>query len=108
MDADKRRTPIALFAALTRAVREEAMPEPLRARAYAALDVLSACVGAPPFSARLEELRALATEHAELHDTVQPFMPELGALVTAGWVAPADTPPPTTSRPRRRPLARQS
>jgi hypothetical protein len=83
MDARTRQTPIALFAALTRAVREEAMPDDTRAQAYEELDAMAANIGLSTFAAQRDRFVALARDSAELNAAVRHFEPALAALACA-------------------------
>ncbi|HEX6363414.1 MAG TPA: hypothetical protein VFZ93_10680 [Albitalea sp.] len=71
-----------MFASLTRAVREEAMPEEVRTKAFAALEELAAHWRMPHFATSLAGFTALAKENDDLRSAVQRFLPCLQASAT--------------------------
>jgi hypothetical protein len=75
MSRDGRTSPIAVFAAVTRAVREESMPEEVRARAFAALERMAAHLGLASYEEQFQVLRALAGEHNDLKGALAPHWP---------------------------------
>jgi len=75
-------TPVALFAALARAVREEAMPEEMRAKAFAALEEMAAHWRMPHFATSLAGFTALTTESEDLRSAVECFLPNLHACAS--------------------------
>lgn len=74
------RTPVALFVALTRAVREAGVPDDVRIRAYDIIDRMARSVGLPSFRSELDALVALASLHDRIHSALQPFWDDLRAL----------------------------
>lgn len=74
-------SPVALFVALTRAVREAAVPDDVRIRAYDVIDRMARTVGQPGCQVELDALAALASEQARMHLALQPLWDDLLALV---------------------------
>lgn len=74
-------SPVALFVALTRAVREAAVHDDVRIRAYDAIDRMARTVGPPGCRVELDALVALASEHARMHLALQPLWDDLLAPV---------------------------
>jgi hypothetical protein len=72
---------VALFVALTRAVREAEVHDDVRIRAYDVIDRMAQTVGQTGCRVELEALAALASEHAQMHLALQPFWDDLLALV---------------------------
>jgi hypothetical protein len=74
---------VALFVALTRAVREAPVPESARHVAYDIVDRMAHAVGLPRFEVELEALIACATQEPRFFAPLQPFRNELRALSAA-------------------------
>jgi len=80
MSRDGRSSAIAIFTAVTRAVRDERMAEDVRAQAFAALEGLAAHVGVSTYEERLERLLALAGEHEDLNAALAPHRTALRSM----------------------------
>lgn len=80
MQPPTHRTPVALFVALTRAVREAAVSDDVRVQAYDVIDRMAQSVGQPGFRLELDALVALASRHGRIHLALQPFWHDLRAL----------------------------
>lgn len=76
------RTPVALFVALTRAVRDAAVHDDVRIRAYDVIDRMAQSVGQPSFRLELDALVALASQHIQIDSALRPFWDDLRALVS--------------------------
>lgn len=81
MQLPTHRTPVALFVALTRAVREAAVHDDVRIRAYDVIDRMARSVGQPSFGLELDALVALASQHVQIDSALKPFWDDLRALV---------------------------
>lgn len=81
MPLSTHRTPVALFVALTRAVRKAAMPDDVRIRAYDGIDRMAQSVGQPSLGLELDALVALASQHVQIDSALKPFWDDLRALV---------------------------
>lgn len=73
-------SPIRLFTALTRVVRDEPMDEAVRARAFDRLTRLGDQVFLPGFGPALDAFIACAGEDRRLHAALAPHMTALDAL----------------------------
>lgn len=82
MQLPTHRTPVALFVALTRAVREAAVHDDVRIRAYDVIDRMAQSVGQPSLRLELDALVTLASQHVRIHSALQPFWDDLRALVS--------------------------
>ena len=91
MEALPERTPVALFVALTRAVREAAVPADMRSQAYERMDRMAGSVGTPGFAAALEALTAFAALEPRLLATLKPFWPELRSLSSIASLSERET-----------------
>jgi hypothetical protein len=76
----RHQTPVALFVALTRAVREAAVQDDVRIQAYDVIDSMARLVGQPNFRLELDALVALASRHSRIHSALQPFWDDLYSL----------------------------
>jgi len=83
---------VALFVALTRAVREAPVPEGARHCAYEIVDRMARVVGLPGFEVELEALLAYATHEPRFFGALQPFLKELRSLSGAS-LAPVKAAP---------------
>jgi hypothetical protein len=92
----KHPTPIAIFARLTRAVREETMPESVRADAFAIVETLAGHFGQSAFATHLAALSALALECSELQAAIQDHLPALHEMAASAVSAPLTSPHPAT------------
>jgi hypothetical protein len=94
MGPDAAATPIRLFTALTRALRDEPMDDAVRARAMDLLTHLAGQTQLPGFSPDVQRLLTLAEQDARLKSAVAPFVAPLLAWSHAGRAAdPADVSP---------------
>jgi hypothetical protein len=75
-------SPVALFVALTRAVRDAGLQPEYRLRVYEVLDRLADAVGQPSFAVQVDALAALATREPSLHKVLNPYWTLLRALST--------------------------
>jgi hypothetical protein len=75
-------TPIRLFVAITRALREASIAEETKAKAFHAVEALADHCALPEFGMHLDVLSALLTTHDELDKALRPYMPALRALET--------------------------
>jgi hypothetical protein len=96
MSRMKHPTPIAIFARLTRAVREETMPEFVRADAFGIVETMAAHFGQPAFAAHLAALSALALECSELQAAIAASLPALHEMAASAVSAPLTSPHPAT------------
>jgi hypothetical protein len=69
------------FAALSRAVRDAALPEPVRQQAFDALMAMSGEVLTPAFPARYAAMSRLVELHPELRPAVAPHLARLAHLL---------------------------
>lgn len=76
----KHRTQVALFVALTRAVREAELPCEVRVLAFDVIDRLARSVGQSGFPVELDALDDLASRDERLHSSLRPLRDELRAL----------------------------
>jgi hypothetical protein len=83
MKTASNRTSVALFVALTRAVREAPLQEGVRNRAYDIVDRMAHSAGLPGFQVELEALEVFATQEPLLRTMLQPLWKELRALSAA-------------------------
>jgi len=74
------RTPVALFVALTRAVREAPVSAGARDRAYDIIERMAHAVYQPTFAVEVEALISCATYEPRLFGALQPFWKELRVL----------------------------
>lgn len=84
------RTPVALFVALTRAVREAEVPEGARLRAYEIIDRMARTLNLPDFEVEVEALTSFAAREPRFVAPLQPFWQELRALSAASTARRAD------------------
>ena len=77
MKPEPRTSPIALFVALSRAARDAAVPDDVRAKAFDALDNLARGASGAGFEAHHAALIALSTRHAALAVLLQPHLGQL-------------------------------
>lgn len=80
-------TPIRLFTAITRAVRDEPLKDDVRDLVFEMLAKLAEQVHQPAFARSVEELFALAQQDAQLGAVLAPFARPLRCLSTAYSVA---------------------
>lgn len=76
----RHQTPVALFVALTRAVREAAVQDDVRIEAYDVIDRMARSVGQPNSRLELDALVALASRQSQIQLAIQPFWDDLRAL----------------------------
>jgi hypothetical protein len=81
------RSSVALFVALTRAVREAPVAEGVRNRAYDIVDRMARSTGPPGFQVELEALEVFAAQEPLLLTMLQPLWKELRALSAASLVS---------------------
>ncbi|MFZ2988175.1 hypothetical protein [Ideonella sp.] len=74
------RSSVALFVALTRAVREAPVAEGGRSLAYDVIDRLAKVINTPGFKVELEALIALGAREPVLNSALEPFWQELHML----------------------------
>jgi hypothetical protein len=74
------RTPVALFVALTRPVREAPATLEARDHVFAIVDRMAHAVYLPTFAAELDALITCATREPRFSRALQPFWAELRAL----------------------------
>jgi len=86
MDTSSERTPIALFVALTRTVREAPVQECARERAYNIIDRMACAASVRSFEVELEALVACATDEKRFYAALQPFWKELRALSASSFL----------------------
>jgi maleate cis-trans isomerase len=72
VNATSPKTPIALFVALTREVRDAALTDPTRLRAFELLEGVAQGVGQPSFAARFDALAALASRDTAFSKVLRP------------------------------------
>ena len=69
------------FAALTRAVRDASLPEPVKLKALEVLELMGRDIGTPMYGEQYTHMSLLAQIHPELAAIVAPYMPRLAALL---------------------------
>jgi hypothetical protein len=69
------------FAALSRALRDAALPEPVRQQAFDVLMAMGGEVLTPAFPARYAAMRRLLEQHPELAPVVTPHLSGLAHLL---------------------------
>lgn len=92
MQTASHRSTVALFVALTRAVREAPVADGLRQRTFNLIDRMAGSLGLPGFQTEFGTLLALANEEPLLQSTLQPFWEELRALSAPPLVRAQGTP----------------
>lgn len=80
VETTPRRTPVALFVALTRAVREAPVSAGARDRAYDIIERMAHAVYQPAFAVEVEALISCATYEPRFFSALQPFWKELRVL----------------------------
>lgn len=85
MEVKPQRSSVALFVALTRAVREAPVSEDARLRAYEAVEGMARALGQPRFKVELEAFATSTAREPRFFAVLQPFWPELRAL--SAWSA---------------------
>ena len=73
-------TPIRLFVAMSRAVRDPSLPDGARVCAFKAVEALANHHHLPEFEQHIDALATLIATHAELEQILQPYLPALRAL----------------------------
>lgn len=82
MQPPPHRTPVALFVAFTRAVREAAVHDDVRIRAYDTINRMARSVGQPSFRLELDALVDLASQYDRARSALQPFWADLRELAS--------------------------
>ncbi len=84
MNVASERTPVALFVALTRAVRDALVPDEVRKRAFDIIDRMARTVGLSGFELELKALIACVHAEPSLGSTLEPLWTELRELSESG------------------------